>query len=196
MNSTDYYDKNAQDFTDRTINHDMSDSYNQFLELLPKKASILDAGCGPGRDAIYFNKLGHDVTAFDASIEMVKISTQKLGQPTLQMSLQDLSFENQFDGVWANASLLHVPFEELRDVFEKMYRSLKPAGILYVSFKYGNDIRPVEGRTFYDMDEKTILPYVEGLFEVLKFWQTEDTFSWVARSPANAWLRVLCKKHL
>ncbi len=194
MNSTDYYDNNAEIFTERTFAHDMSDIYNQFLALLPKKASILDAGCGPGRDAIYFKNLGHDVTAFDASIEMVKISTQKLGQPTLLQSLQDLAFENQFDGVWASASLLHVPFNELKNVFEKIQRSLKPNGILYFSFKYGNDERRVEGRTFYDMDEMSILPYLKGLFEVLKIWKTADTVSWVAPSPANAWLRVLCKK--
>ncbi len=194
MNSTDYYDNNAQIFTERTFQHDMAEIYNQFLALLPKKTSILDAGCGPGRDAVYFNTLGHDVIAFDASIEMVKISSQKLGRPTLQMSLQDITFENQFDGVWASASLLHVPFDELREVFEKIHHALKPNGILYFSFKYGHDERRVEGRTFYDMNETSILPYLEGLFEVITIWKTADTISWVAPSPANAWLRVLCKK--
>lgn len=195
MESTEYYDKNTQEFYDRTVNHDMSESYNAFLSLLPTQANILDAGCGPGRDTRYFINKGHQVTAFDASIEMVKFSTKITGQSTLHLKLQDIAFQNQFDGVWANASLLHVPFNELKTTFKKLNEALKSSGILYASFKYGNEIeRIAEGRTFYDINEAKITPYLEGLFDVIEIWQHEDKFSWVAPSPANAWLRILARK--
>ena len=195
MESTEYYDKNTQDFYNRTVNHDMSESYHAFLALLPSRANILDAGCGPGRDARYFITKGHEVTAFDASIEMVRFCTKVTEQPTLHLKLQDISFQNQFDGVWANASLLHVPFDELRITFQKINQALKPTGILYASFKYGNEVeRKAEGRMFYDLNESKIIPYLEGLFDIIEIWREEDKFSWVALSPANAWLRMLARK--
>ncbi|MGE4349917.1 MAG: class I SAM-dependent methyltransferase [Candidatus Berkiella sp.] len=195
MSSTEYYDKNTQEFYERTANHDMSESYNAFLLLLPNKANILDAGCGPGRDARYFMNRGHNVMAFDASIEMVNFCTKLTEQPALHLKLQDITFQNQFDGIWANASLLHVPFNELRSTFKKFNEALKSQGILYASFKYGNEIeRKAEGRIFYDLNETKLIPYLDGFFDIIKIWREEDKFSWVVPSADNAWLRILAKK--
>ena len=97
--TTNYYDQNAESFAKRTIERDVSDAYKKFLNLLPSKSRILDAGCGSGRDAKYFKQLGHDVVAFDASIEMVKLSSLEVDHPTLHLNFQDMAFKEEFDGV-------------------------------------------------------------------------------------------------
>ena len=194
MNTINYYDANAQSFYDRTIGTDMSHMYTKFLNLLPNKACILDAGCGSGRDSKFFLKLGHEITAFDASTEMVKFSTKEVGKQTLQLRFQDLNFKQEFGGVWANASLIHAPYEETKDVYTRIYNALKPGGIFYGSYKYGVEHMSVEGREFYNMTETTILPYLKGLFEVIEICKTEDTRSQVAPSPDKAWLNFIVRK--
>lgn len=194
MNTIAYYDTNAKAFYDRTIGTDMSLMYEKFLKFLPDNVHILDAGCGVGRDSKFFLNAGHEITAFDASTEMVKYSTKELGKQTLQLRFQDLNFEEGFDGVWANASLIHVPYEETKDVYTRLHKALKPEGIFYGSYKYGKGHMSVEGREFYNMTEASILPYIEGLFEIIEINQTEDTRSQIAPSPDKAWLNFIAKK--
>jgi len=192
--SIEYYNQKADAFFDRTINIDMSLAYGKFLSHLSKNAKILDAGCGVGRDAKYFKDLGYDITAFDGSIEMTRLSSNLLGQPTLHLKFQDIAFVQEFDAIWACASLLHVPYDELGTVIKRLYQAVKPQGVFYASFKYGDCQRTVEERTFYDMNEKIIQPYLGNLFSIIEFWQTPDMVSKIAPSPANAWLNVLCRK--
>lgn len=194
MNTIAYYNTNAQAFYDRTIGTDMSLMYEKFLNFLPDNAHILDAGCGVGRDSKFFLKVGYEVTAFDASAEMVKYSTKELEKPILQLRFQDLNFEEKFEGVWANASLIHIPYKETKDVYARIHKALKPRGIFYGSYKYGKEHMSVSGREFYNMTEASILPYLKDLFEVIEISQTEDTRSQVAPSPDKAWLNFIVKK--
>jgi SAM-dependent methyltransferase len=194
MNTIAYYNANAQSFYERTINTDLSHFHTKFLDFLPEKAHILDAGCGSGRDTKYFQSQEHTVTAFDASEEMVRISTKETNQQTKLLKFQSLNFKEEFDGVWANASLLHIPYEEIQDVYGRIYNALKPGGIFYGSYKYGEGHMSVKGREFYNMNEETVLPYLEDLFEVIEICQTEDTRSQVAPSPDNAWLNFIVRK--
>ena len=193
MTSVHYYNENAKEFYMRTIDVDMSVLQEKFLEMLPKKARILDAGCGVGRDAKYFFNKGHDVAAFDASIEMVKLTERLVGFKPLHLSFNELSFENDFDGIWASASLLHVPYQELQSILERFHQALKPSGTLYASFKYGNTHRQVDGRDFYDMNETLIQPYLEGLFHISETIKRPDTYG-LNPSPERAWLSIFCKK--
>ena len=194
VNSVEYYNKNSEAFLNRTINVDMSTSYHKFLSQLSPGACILDAGCGVGRDAQYFANSGYTVTTFDASIEMVRLSSELLGKQTLHLFFQDIDFKEAFDGVWAAASLLHVPYESQRGVMERLHQALKPNGIFFACFKHGNGRRIVEDRVFYDMDEKIILPYVKGLFHVIENWQSPDNISKIAPSSSKTWLNMLCQK--
>lgn len=194
MSTIAYYNINAQSFYDRTINADLSHFHTKFLDFLPEKAHVLDAGCGSGRDAKYFQSQGYNVTAFDASEEMVRLSTKETNQPTLHLHFQDLTFKEVFDGVWANASLLHVPYLETKKIYTNIYNALKPGGIFYASYKYGERHMSVEGREFYNMTEATILPYLEGLFEIIEISQMADVRSQVAPSPDNAWLNFIVRK--
>jgi SAM-dependent methyltransferase len=193
MSSVDYYNQNAQVFFDRTINADVHHGYAKFLPHLTPKARILDAGCGSGRDSLYFREHGFDIVAFDASIEMVKLSSHLLGSPTLHLRFQELTFREEFDAVWASASLLHIAYNELPDVLQKLHLALKPESILYATFKYGHGCREVDGRVFYDMNEQSILPYLQPHFVPIEIWDTPDNRS-VAPSPHQAWLNILAQK--
>lgn len=193
MNTVSYYNTNAQSFYDRTINTDMSHAYTKFLKFLPKNADILDAGCGSGRDSKYFSSQEYNVTAFDGSTEMVKYATKELEKPVLHMRFQDLDFREKFDGVWACASLLHVPYEETKDVYAKIHKALKPSGIFYASYKYGNSYMHADNRDFYNMDKITVLPYFKDLFDVIEIWETAARNN-VAPSPSNTWLNFIVKK--
>lgn len=194
MNSLGYYNKNAQGFFDRTINADVQDLHQKFLNHVPKEGRILDAGCGVGRDSRFFLSKGYDVVAFDGSLEMVKMASNLLGKDALHMLFQDINFSSEFDAIWANASLLHVPYDDLREVIQSFHKALLPSGILYASFKYGTSMRQTEGRIFFDMDEATIEPYLKGLFVPLEIWKSVDTRSTVAPSPDKSWLHFIARR--
>lgn len=194
MSSVEYYNKNAAEFYQRSVGIDMSPAYEKFLSQLPSKAHILDAGCGIGRDAKYFKEKGYEVTAFDASKEMVNLCNQEMGISAIQLSFQDMVFDQNFDGIWACASLLHVAYEETRDIFSKIRHALKPKGIFYASYKYGTQKMSVKDRDFYNMNETIILPYLKGLFDVINIWESASTIKHVAPSPSDSWLNVLCRR--
>ncbi|SIO26222.1 class I SAM-dependent methyltransferase [Halodesulfovibrio marinisediminis] len=132
-----YYNNYALEYSEKTLPIDMSEQYDRFLRTLPKNGFILDAGCGSGRDALYFLKKGYQVDAFDASEEMARLAGELTGLTVKCMRFQDFKPHPIYDGIWASASLLHVPFEELHDVLTVLRQSLKPGGTLYCSFKYG-----------------------------------------------------------
>jgi SAM-dependent methyltransferase len=149
-----YYEIHAENFIKSTFDVDMSALYDRFLKYLKPNSKILDVGCGSGRDSLAFKKMGHIVTAFDASPAMVSIASKNLSQPVLHCAFQDISFDEEFDAAWACASLLHVPLNELPAVLSKLFSALIQGGILYMSFKYGNGERVAEdGRSFTDFNE-------------------------------------------
>jgi len=122
-----------------------------FISLLPKKGRILDLGSGPGRDSSYFQNQGYWVTAIDPSQEMVKLAQNALGElgEALTLSAEQMYFEGSYDGVWAMASLIHIPNKALKDVFVRIYRALKPGGIFLGSFIKGIGV-PDQGETIGD----------------------------------------------
>ena len=189
MDSIGYYNKNAKVFYDRTINVDMQDHYKKFLKYVPNQGRILDAGCGVGRDSRFFLSRGYEVLPFDGSLEMVKLTSNLIGKDALHMFFQDINFLNEFNAIWANASLLHVPYEDLKEVIKGFHKALLPSGILCASFKYGTSMRVTEDRLFFDMDEASIEPYLKGLFVPLEIWKSADT-----RSPDNSWLRFIARR--
>ncbi len=194
MDSINYYNKNSKDFYNRTINVDMQELYKKFLEYIPIQSRILDAGCGVGRDSKFFLSKRYDVISIDGSSEMVKMASAFLGKNVEQMLFQEVNFSNEFDAIWANASLLHIPYENLREVIQRFHKALLPSGILYASFKYGTSMRQVGERFFFDMDEANIEPYLKGSFQLLEIWKSADTCSKVAPSPDRSWLHFIARR--
>ena len=192
-----YYDIHAEDFAKSTFDVDMSILYERFFRHLKPKSKILDAGCGSGRDSLAFKKMGHIVTAFDISPVMVSIASKNLSQPVLHCAFHEISFYEEFDAVWACASLLHIPLNELPAALEKLFSALVYGGILYMSFKYGNGERVAEdGRFFIDLNEAELKKLIERYeyVEFIDIWKTNDS-----RQERNheMWLNtVLCKKQL
>ena len=194
MSSIAYYNKNAQLFYERTIKGCAPELRERFLAQLKPGARILDVGCGTGREAHFFEELGHDVTAFDGSEEMIKLASQILKKPPSLMRFQEMNFSEEFEGIWAAASLIHVPKPELKDIISRIGRALKPGGIFFANFKRGDGEYTQEERTFYYMTEASLRPYLADQFEIIDTWTTEDLSSNFAHSPDKLWLNVLGRK--
>ncbi len=133
----DYYNENAESFFNGTVNADMSFWRDKFESFIPDGGRILDAGCGSGRDSKAFRQHGFSIGAFDASREICKRASELLGENVWQMKFDEMSFDEEFDGVWACASLLHVPADDLGVIMKKIHKALKPQGKAYVLFEYG-----------------------------------------------------------
>ncbi|WP_337016711.1 class I SAM-dependent methyltransferase [Leclercia sp. AS011] len=187
-----YYQDNAQTFFDGTVNVDMSSLYEAFTKHLAPGARVLDAGCGSGRDAKAFLEMGYQVEAFDASSAMVELAREHTGLPVQLMTFADVDWKEEFDGIWCCASLLHVPAAELPGVMRRLADALKPGGVWYVSFKYGDGEREVDGRRFTDMDEVglEILLKTVVWMKIAKMWTTRDL------RPENKefWLNGILRK--
>lgn len=167
-NNVEYYNKNADSFFAGSVNADMAEDREAFLAYVPDGGKILDAGCGSGRDSKAFLDAGYDVVAFDASREMRIRASEYIGREVLDLRFEEISFEKEFDGIWASASLLHVPVEELPEVMGRMRKALKPGGAMYASFKYGEGTKVRGERLFSDFNEKSVVPLFENAgFEIV-----------------------------
>lgn len=137
----DNYEKNAESFWLGTRDHDVSQNIEAFLQALPKDKTldILDLGCGPGRDICTFKSLGHRPIGLDGSKAFCQMAHQHSGCPVLHQQFLKLELEeSNFDGVFANASLFHIPSQELPRVLGELHRALRPGGILFSSNPRGN----------------------------------------------------------
>lgn len=164
--STSYYDENAEPFFADTAFVDLSDGRRRFVAALPPGGRVLDAGCGSGRDALAFRELGFEVTAFDGSAAMVAKASAHTGLTVLHLDFAELTWCEAFDGIWANASLLHVPRRDLPDIMRGLRAALIPGGVWELSFKLGRGERQTPGRLFTDLDEpaaRALIAEVGGL---------------------------------
>jgi SAM-dependent methyltransferase len=188
-----WYDANAHSFRERTQDLQVDSLYEPFLALLPPGARILDAGCGSGRDGKAFLDLGYDVTAFDASEAMAAFASEHIGRPVLHLRFDEVSFEEQFDGVWACATLLHLPRHEMGVALANLTRALVPGGVLYASLKHGEGEKVVDGRHFTYYTEESLRDVLREQPDLreIKLWRTEDSRPECAGS---FWLSALLRK--
>ena len=189
-----YYREHADEFCLRTETVSMETSYEPFLRLTPKGGHILDAGCGSGRDAVAFIARGYRVTAIDASPDMVRAANAR-GVDARELAFQQIEFSAEFHGVWACASLLHVPRAEMSSVLRQFAKALKPDGVLYASLKKGSGERVAEdGRFFsyFTLDEFSDILVREALFDVLEEWENAGPDSSGAVRP---WINFLARRY-
>jgi SAM-dependent methyltransferase len=187
-----FYDTNAEDYCKSTLETDMESLYIPFLELIPVGGKILDAGCGSGRDTKAFLERGYFVTSFDASARMVELSSHLTGLQTHHMRFQDVDFHDDFDGIWACSSLLHVQQTEIDDVIARLSTALRPQGILYLSFKEGKGERSLGGRHYTDFTEMSLKDFLTGRseFEIVRIWTSNDP----RPNREERWVNALVRK--
>lgn len=190
--SIEYYQKNGDEFCQNTVNINMANLHKRFLQHLKPNSLILDAGCGSGRDSKAFLAKGFNVDAFDASSVLVNKAAELTGLDVQLSTFNTFSTMNKYDGIWACASLLHVPKKDLMNTIKKLANVIVSGGYWYMSFKYGDNEREVDGRSFTDMTEQSFMELIEplGSFTVTDMWTTEDQRT----DRAESWFNVILKK--
>jgi hypothetical protein len=192
-NSTlEYYDKNADQYLNKTLFLDLSELYKEFEANVTKRGRILDAGCGVGRDTRYFIEQGYTVISFDASKEMARKCNEYPHAFCLNISFEDLKFREEFDGVWCCGSLLHLTLEGGKGAIRRLTTSLKVGGIMFVSLKEGEGKEKSEGRFFQYYNESSVKELYKGdsRLEVVKMWATKSS---VPEEKHN-WLSLLLQR--
>jgi SAM-dependent methyltransferase len=172
-----HYDRLAKGFWDGTRDHDVSQNYAALLDAIEGDPpySILDLGCGPGRDLRYFRSLGHDAVGLDGSKEFVAMARSYSGCEVLHQDFLAMALpESRFDGVFANASLFHVPSQELPRVLLELSKTLKPRGVLFCSNPRGNNEEGFTGdrySCFFDLDTWHDYVSAAGFVEVRYYYR-------------------------
>ena len=195
MDSIDYYSRHSTTYFEGTVNLDLSDARKRFEEVLPEGGTILDLGCGSGRDTLAFYEDEFEVTPLDGSPEMCALAEIHTNLEVLNMTFDELDFDEVFDGVWANASLLHVPEKEMPEVLKKIALALKPGGYVYISVKEGDFEGIRDGRYFVDYSKRKLIDLVEdtGLFRVEEVWRTKDIREHISDTK---WINLIAEKRM
>ena len=188
-----YYNENAQSFASGTVSVKFTEVQDKFLEKLNPDAYILDFGCGAGRDTKYFLSRGYQIDAIDGSEQLCRIASKYTGIKVRQMLFQELDEKEKYDGIWACASILHLPKKQLREVLKNMYAALKSEGWIYPSFKYGKFEGERNGRYFTDFTTDTFKEFIHDMhgFKIEEHWITGDV------RPGRGeekWLNLLLQK--
>ena len=188
-----YYNENAKSFASGTVSVKFTEVQDKFLEKLNPDAYILDFGCGAGRDTKYFLSRGYQVDAVDGSEQLCRIASEYTGIKVRQKLFQELDEKEKYDGIWACASILHLPKKQLREVLENMYAALKSEGWIYTSFKYGEFEGERNGRYFTDFTTDTFKNFIHDMhgLKIEEHWITGDV------RPGRGeekWLNLLLQK--
>jgi 2-polyprenyl-3-methyl-5-hydroxy-6-metoxy-1,4-benzoquinol methylase len=185
-----WYDHHAEDYAERTRQTDLSDLRDRFLEQVPEGGHVLDVGCGAGRDTKAFLKRGYEVTAFDASEEMVRLASEYTGQKAYCRRIREVEPSVQYDGIWACASLVHVPVETLPYVFKQIAGWLRPTGTLYSSFSTGK--RQDSARFFNAVSQGDVVSLIDAveMLQVREIWNSGDA---EGRDQIQ-WMNVLAQR--
>jgi SAM-dependent methyltransferase len=153
-----HYEQNAESYRTGTADHDVSQNVSALLDAIQGEPpfSLLDFGCGPGRDLKTFSSLGHEAIGLDGSARFVAMARDHSGCEVWRQNFLALDLPaGRFDGVFANATLFHVPSQDLPRVLGQLHACLKPGGVLFSSIPRGqNQEGWVQGRyaVFHDLD--------------------------------------------
>ncbi len=191
------YQLTAQDFRLGTWNHDVSQNRNALITAMSKpKGRVLDLGCGPGRDLVAFQEMGYEVTGLDATPAFVEMAKQITGCQILEQCFLSLNLpKNSFDGIFANASLIHVPRAEILRVLEHLNQALNSRGVLLMSMVRGNHEGFSERSTGYryvtGWEYETLRPKLEATkFEIIDHYYRPQGMP----TKECPWLVILSKK--
>lgn len=188
-----YYNENVDKFVNGTQEVVFCKTQDLFLSYLNEGDSILDFGCGSGRDTKYFLSKGYKVDATDGSEEICKVASDYTGINVKCLLFNELDEIDKYDGIWACASILHLDRDDLIDVFHRIARALKDNGILYTSFKYSEFEGVRNGRYFTDFTLESFNEFQTNIpeFIIEKKWITSDVR---AGREDEKWLNLIMRK--
>lgn len=190
-----HYEQNASCFCDGTKHHDVSQNIYSLLSHISGSApfNILDFGCGPGRDLIQFAALGHKAVGLDGSSAFVAMARECSGCDVLHQDFLALDLPSaHFDGIFANASLFHVPRQELPRVLQELWEALKPGGVLFTSNPRGNNEEGWSGNRygcFHDLDQWRSYVTEAGFQELRHYYRPQGK-----PREQQPWLATLFRK--
>ncbi|MDD5275123.1 MAG: class I SAM-dependent methyltransferase [Methylovulum sp.] len=189
-----HYEHHAQSFWEGTKDHDVSQNIGAFLGACQpdKVLDILDFGCGPGRDLLHFKSVGHRPVGLDGSAAFCQMAAELTGCPVLRQNFLALDLPAQaFDGIYANASLFHVPRQHLPAVLDRLHRALRPEGILFTSNPRGNG-ETVQGRRYgnYMELESSARFLAAANFEMLRHYYRPEGLP----RGQQLWLAIVSKR--
>jgi len=188
-----YYNKNAKDFNESTFDVDFNKVQEWFCKYLKVDSLILDFGCGSGRDTKYFLERGYRVDAIDGSKELCEIASANTGLEVKNQVFHELNEVEKYDGIWACASILHLQYNELKEVLVKMSTALNEGGIIYCSFKYGNFEGIRNGRYFTDMTAEKLDRLIDEI-RVLEVREQMITTDVRPGRDEEKWVNVILDK--
>jgi len=190
-----HYEGRAVDFREGTRDHDVSQNINALLDAINKPAplTILDFGCGPGRDLQTFTKLGHRAIGLDGTASFVEMARADSGCEVWHQNFFALDLPDAlFDGVFANASLFHVPVAELPRVLGQLHAALKPDGVLFCSNPRGSNSEGwSSGRygSYHDLEAWREFMTATGFAEIRHYYRPDGLLR-----AEQAWLATVWRK--
>lgn len=185
-----WYRENAIQYAEETRNSLVLDALWEFLSRMKEGGTILDYGSGSGRDSAYFLNKGFSVDSLDGSAEMKAQAERLFGIKVKLASFLSLEEKDKYDGIWAQASILHLEEHDLRVALTLIERALKRDGVFYSSFRKGEEDGYENGRWYTNMTERRFLSFLPASLYVEKIWESQDVRPGVSRT----WLSIICRK--
>ncbi|QKM63710.1 class I SAM-dependent methyltransferase [Polynucleobacter antarcticus] len=191
-----HYNKNAEDYREGTRTHDVSQNINALLSYIEGNTpfTLLDFGCGPGRDLKTLAGLGHIAVGLEGAAQVAEMARIDTGCEVWHQNFLNLELPNAFfDGVYANASLFHIPSQKLTQVLQEINQTLKPRGVLFASNPHGHNEESIgSGRygAYYDIETWRTLVIAAGFVELTHYYRP-------AHLPRNQqpWLASVWRKN-
>jgi cyclopropane fatty-acyl-phospholipid synthase-like methyltransferase len=187
-----YYNTNAREYFEKTFTAEMSPIYEHFIKFLKPGSHICDLGCGSGRDSKYFISQGFTVMPIDGSLEICKLASNFLNQNVICQKFDEIDYKNEFDAIWACASLLHVKKNKLSYIIEKLIQAARDNAVIYTCFKIGNSERIKDGRLFADYNQNEMLNFIKKYesLRLLETWLSNDVINPIENFQ---WLNIIVK---
>ena len=185
-----WYRDNAIQYAEETRTSLVLDALWEFLSRMKEGGTILDYGSGSGRDSAYFLDKGFSVDSLDGSAEMKAQAERLFGIKVKLASFLSLEEKEKYDGIWAQASILHLEEHDLRVALTLIERALKRDGVFYSSFRKGEGDGYENGRWYTNMTERRFLSFLPASLYVEKIWESQDVRPGVSRT----WMSIICRK--
>lgn len=185
-----WYKENASQYAEATQCSLVHDALGEFLSRIKEGGRILDYGCGCGRDSYYFMKHGFFLDSMDGSMEMIKEAERLFGIHPIFASFLSLNEIERYDGIWAQASILHLYENDLKTSLSLIERALKNGGVFYSSFRKGERDGYEDGRWYTNMTVDRFSSLLPSKLYIEKAWESKD----VRPSVEKNWLSIISRK--